>query len=76
MVKHKEGFSPVTRDWEFFELDVTENGSSIRARGFADVANRFDGNCFACHIKANPERDLICERGHGCEPIPLTPTMI
>jgi len=76
MIKRAKGFSPATSDWEFFELDVTAEGSSIRARGFVDVVNRFDGNCFACHIKANPGRDMICESGHGCDPIPLTPVMI
>ena len=76
MIKHNPGFSPATSDWEFFELDVSAEGSAIRTRGFVDVVNRFDGNCFACHIKADPGRDLICETGHGCDPIPLTPTMI
>lgn len=76
MVKHGAGFSPATKDWEFIELEVSAEGSSIRARGFTDVVNRFGGNCFACHVKANPDRDLICETGHGCDPIPLTPTMI
>jgi hypothetical protein len=72
MVKHAQGFSPVTRDWEFFELDVSTQGTTIRKRGFADVVNRFGGNCFACHVKAKPQWDMICETGHGCEPIPLT----
>lgn len=76
MVKHEAGFSPATQDWEFFELDVSAQGSKIRARGFVDVVNRFGGNCFGCHVKANPDRDLVCEQGHGCDPIPLTPTMI
>jgi hypothetical protein len=76
MVKHEAGFSPATRDWEFIELDVSAEGSTIRARGFVEVVNRFGGNCFACHAKANPGRDMICETGHGCDPIPLTPTMI
>jgi hypothetical protein len=76
MVKHEEGFSPATQDWEFIELDVSAQGSKIRARGFVDVVNRFGGNCFACHVKANPDRDMVCEQGHGCDPIPLTPTMI
>lgn len=75
MVKREPGHSPATRDWEFFELDVTAEGTSIRARGFADVNNRFGGNCFACHVQAHPERDLICEQGHGCDPIPLTAAM-
>jgi len=73
MVKHPEGFNPATKDWEFFELNVSTEGSAIHKRGFVDVVNRFGGNCFACHIKAKPEFDMICETGHGCDPIPLTP---
>jgi len=76
MVKREAGFNAATKDWEFFELDVTDGKSSIRTRGFVDVVNRFGGNCFACHVKARPEWDLICETGHGCDPIPLTPVMI
>jgi hypothetical protein len=76
MVKRAPGFNAATRDWEFFELDVSKDGSAIRARGFADVVNRFGGNCFGCHVKARPEWDLICEQGHGCDPIPLTPVMV
>lgn len=72
MVKHRPGWNPATRDWEFFELDVSAEGSSIRNRGFVDVVNRFGGNCFGCHIKAEPKYDLICERDHGCDPIPIT----
>ena len=76
MVKHGEGWNAATRDWEFFELDVAPEGSSIRNRGFVDVINRFGGNCFACHIKAEAEWDLICEKDHGCEPIPVTAEQI
>ena len=72
MVKHESGYNAVTRDWEFFELDTSADGSVIRKRGFADVINRFGGNCFGCHVKAKPEFDLICESGHGCDPIPIT----
>ena len=72
MLKHPKGFSPITKDWEFFELDVSAAGTKIRKRGFVDVVNRFGGNCFACHVKARPEFDMICETGHGCDPIPLT----
>jgi len=75
MVKRDNGFNPATRDWEFFELDVSKDGTQIRKRGFADVVNRFGGNCFACHIAARPEWDLVCETGHGCAPIPLTRAM-
>lgn len=72
MVKHPKGYSAVTKDWEFFELDVTAEGTVIGKRGFADVVNRFGGNCLGCHVKAKPEFDMICETGHGCDPIPLT----
>lgn len=72
MVKHRPGWNAATRDWEFFELDVSAEGSQIRNRGFVDVVNRFGGNCFACHIKAKPQFDLICERDHGCDPIEIT----
>ena len=76
MVKREKGFSPATRDWEFFELDVSKNGTQIRKRGLADVVNRFGGNCFACHIAARPQWDLVCESDHGCAPIPVTRAMI
>jgi hypothetical protein len=72
MVKLAPGVSPATRDWEFFELEVTAEGSSISARGFGDVVNRFGGNCLGCHIQAEPQYDLICELDHGCDPIPVT----
>ena len=72
MVKQTPGTSPATKDWEFFELDTTPEGTYIRKRGYADVVNRFGGNCLACHAKAEPKWDMICETGHGCDPIPLT----
>ncbi len=72
MVKHPKGFSPVTKDWEFFELNVSSSGTEIHKRGFANVVNRFGGNCLGCHIKAKPEFDMICEKANGCDPIPLT----
>lgn len=71
MVKREPGFSPFTRDWEFFELDVDAQGTRIRKRGFAEVNNRFDKNCFACHAAARPEFDMICEQDHGCEKLPI-----
>jgi hypothetical protein len=76
MVKRASGVSPATNDWEFFELDVSPAGTVIRKRGYADVVNRFGGNCLACHAKAEPKWDMICETGHGCDPIPLTRDML
>ena len=75
MIKRDKGFNPATRDWEFFELDVSTEGTKIRKRGFVDVVNRFGGNCFGCHVAARPEWDLVCELDHGCAPIPLTRAM-
>ncbi len=76
MVKQPKGFNELTHDWEFFDLDVSKEGTKIRTRGFAETVNRFGGNCFGCHIKAKPQWDFICETGHGCDPIPLTESMI
>ena len=75
MVKRDNGFNPVTHDWEFFELDVSKDGTQIRKRGFAEVVNRFGGNCFGCHIQTRPQWDLVCEMDHGCAPIPVTRAM-
>ena len=75
MVKRDAGFNAATRDWEFFELEVSKDGTKIKKRGFADVVNRFGGNCLGCHIAARPEWDLVCEADHGCAPIPVTRAM-
>lgn len=75
MVKQRPGYNPATKDWEFFELDVSPEGSKIAKRGFVDVVNRFGGNCFGCHAAAKPEFDLVCEQDHGCAPIPVTRAM-
>jgi hypothetical protein len=75
MVKREKGFNAATHDWEFFELDVSPSGSTIRTRGFVEVVNRFGGNCFTCHVRARPEWDLVCDTTHGCDPIPITIAM-
>ncbi|MFO1320543.1 MAG: hypothetical protein U1F52_13080 [Burkholderiales bacterium] len=75
MVKQAKGFNPATRDWEFFYIDTSTEGSKIFRRGFADVNNRLGGNCFTCHVKAKPEFDFVCEQDHGCDPIPVTRAM-
>ena len=76
MIKREKGFNAATKDWEFFELNVSPKGTEINKRGFAEVVNKFGGNCFACHIKAKPQFDMICEDDHGCDPIPINRTMI
>lgn len=76
MIKREPGFSAETRDWEFFELNVSADGSEIHKRGHADVVNRFNGNCLECHAKAEAQWDMICSTDHGCDPIPLNDAMI
>jgi hypothetical protein len=76
MVKQPKGFNEITHDWEFFELNVSKEGTTINKRGFAEVVNRFGGNCFGCHLKAEAKWDFICETSHGCDPIPLTEPML
>lgn len=76
MIKREEGYSPDTNDWEFFELNVSAQGSEISTRGFEDVVNRFGGNCLDCHEKAEPQWDMVCEQNHGCDPIPLSALMV
>ena len=75
MVKREKSFNAATRDWEFFELNVTPAGQTIRTHGIQDVNNRFGGNCFTCHVKAHAEFDLVCDNNHGCDPIPITRAM-
>jgi len=70
MVKRAPGWNPVTNDWEFFFLVVDDTGTQIWTRGAEETKNRFGGNCFDCHRKAEPQWDLICQENHGCDPLP------
>ena len=72
MIKHEAGWNEATNDWEFFELNVSGEGSTIVSRGTTEVINQFGGNCFGCHTLARPEWDLICGSDHGCAPLPIT----
>ncbi len=76
MIKRAKGFNKKTNDWEFFELKLSKKGTVINKRGFEEVVNRFGGNCLECHQKAEAKWDLICEKDHGCDPLPLTPVMV
>ncbi len=71
MVKREAGFSPETRDWEFFFLDIKSDGATtIAQRGREEAQNVFGGNCFACHAAAI-DNDFVCETGNGCAPLPI-----
>ncbi len=76
MVKQPAGTRPATRDWEFFELEVSKSGSRIAKRGFEELIGSDGASCFGCHSLARPEWDMICESGHGCAPIPETHAML
>jgi len=71
MVKRKKGFSATSNDWEFFFLDTSATGTKIVKRGVTDVTNQFNGNCLNCHAKAEPKYDFVCEKTHGCDPLPI-----
>jgi mono/diheme cytochrome c family protein len=76
MVKRAPGFSPATKDWEFFSLDTSANGTKILSRGGAKVLNRFGGSCASCHAAAQPQFDMVCGTTHGCAPLPIGPDVI
>jgi hypothetical protein len=76
MVKREPGFSPATKDWEFFALNAQRSGTTITSRGTTNVINAFGGNCFNCHDKAQPQWDLVCEQSHGCDPLPISSATI
>ena len=71
MIKRAKGWNPMTHDWEFFFLETSAAGTKIVTRGATETVNRFGGNCFSCHVKADAKWDLVCEQDHGCDPLPI-----
>ena len=70
MVKHPREKFPNTNGWEFFSLDVSKEGTKIKDRG-ESVVNLSQGvTCLSCHQPA-ARFDFVCEKGHGCAPIPF-----
>jgi hypothetical protein len=70
MVKHPREKFPKANGWEFFALDVTEATTKITDRG-DNVVNRLQGaTCLSCHQPA-ARFDFVCEKGHGCAPLPI-----
>jgi len=69
MVKHPRAKFPDTGGWEFFSLDLSADGTKIKSRG--DKVVNFQGvACMSCHQPA-AKFDFVCEKGHGCAPVPL-----
>jgi len=70
MVKHPREKFPKSNGWEFFFLDVSKEGTKIKDRG-ERVVNLSQGiTCLSCH-KAAARFDFVCEKRHGCAPIPF-----
>jgi hypothetical protein len=76
MVKRRKGYDPATRDWEFFTLQVTAQGTNILTSGTTSIVNRFGGSCLGCHSAATPRFDMVCEHDHGCAPLPIGDDLI
>ncbi len=71
MVKHPREKFPKSNGWEFFALEVSEAGTKIRDRGVENVLNvSLGAPCLSCHQPA-ARYDFVCEKGHGCAPIPF-----
>ncbi|HZC80787.1 MAG TPA: cytochrome P460 family protein [Nitrospiraceae bacterium] len=70
MVKHPRDKFPDTNGWEFFALELSKQGTKIRDRG-DKVVNLSQGvTCLSCHQPA-ARFDFVCEKGHGCAPLPI-----
>ena len=70
MVKHPREKFPKTNGWEFFALDISAAGTRIRDRGDSVVNLSQGKTCLSCHQPA-ARFDFVCEKGHGCAPIPF-----
>ena len=70
MVKHPREKFPKTNGWEFFALDISPAGTKIRDRGDSVVNLSQGKTCLSCHQPA-ASFDFVCEKGHGCAPIPF-----
>ena len=75
MVKRRAGYSPSTGDWEFFSLDVSPKGTTIKSSGPV-VRNFNGGDCASCHSLAEENFDFVCGKNHGCAPLPSTDAQI
>ena len=75
MVKHDRADFPNTNGWEFFALKVSADGTIIVDRGDKVLNTSLKKPCLGCHSPA-AKFDFVCEKGHGCAPIPVTDQQI
>jgi hypothetical protein len=60
MVKRRAGFSPETKDWEFFVLQLSQDGmTTIADRGTTEIET-MGNTCASCHSMAPDEFDFVC----------------
>jgi hypothetical protein len=59
MVKRAAGFSPETKDWEFFLLDIASGSTTILERGTTEIET-MGNTCASCHSLAPDEYDFVC----------------
>jgi hypothetical protein len=61
MVKRRAGFSPATKDWEFFLLELSSEGvTTIAERGTTEIETSMGATCVSCHSLAPDEFDFVC----------------
>ena len=75
MVKHDRAAFPNSNGWEFFALKVSADGTTILDRGDKVLNTSLKKPCLDCHSPA-AKFDFVCEKGHGCAPIPVTDQQI
>jgi len=75
MVKHERAAFPNSNGWEFFALKVSADGTTILDRGDKVLNTSLKKPCLDCHSPA-AKFDFVCEKGHGCAPIPVTDQQI
>jgi hypothetical protein len=72
MVKRRAGFSPETKDWEFFQLELSADGmTTIANRGTTELTTSMGQTCASCHSMVSDEFDFICntwaeQTGNSC----------
>ena len=75
MVKHERAAFPNTNGWEFFALKVSADGTTILDHGDKVLNASLKKPYLDCHSPA-AKFDFVCEKGHGCAPIPVTDQQI
>src|SRR5580704_17845883 len=75
MVKHDRAAFPNSNGWEFFALKLSADGTTIVDRGDKTLNTTLKKPCLDCHLPG-AKFDFVCEKGHGCAPIPLPDLII